>query len=429
MVSELADEEAMPLPAPASHAKLRRIRLQQQIRRGSLLRRGVTRSKQFSKDRSAALFLQSSQSSVSWSRSVKVLSEVLTSPPSSVVNRTSWSRSVNRSSAELVIPLFDLVSLSKVLVSSQFTIFIWSRSAKISIVNRIKVLVNVVFAVFDRDSGSRSLEFVNQPSVVDSAYVGRSLAIQNSAISDNSSDEIEDEVESLDDGDDEMLKAVNKVRRRRFIVAYEDKDDVSESCAAWGSDFKLVMKPYQKKSDIEFDIPDFGKMSPEAQQDIWSSQTRLASIKKELREVKRKSEEKNNLKFSYASHKTVTEYKEAKALGVGAVPILVGPVLYLLMEELCRLMSQLDLKADFSEFSQLILSRLAIGDLAEYCDGILSTASSVWFLDTSIEEQQRFDLVICLISSSVDEMLSQGSLAIEVIELTKVEFECSHGYK
>nr|GME20583.1 65-kDa microtubule-associated protein 5 [Ipomoea batatas] len=94
-----------------------------------------------------------------------------------------------------------------------------------------------------------------------------------------------------------------------------------------------------------------------------------------------------------------------------------------LMEELCRLMSQLDLKADLSKFSQLVLSRLAIGDLAEYCDGILSTASSVWFLDTSIEEQQRFNLVICLISSPVDEVLSQGSLAIEVIELTKVEVE------
>nr|GLL46161.1 hypothetical protein Itr_chr14CG07950 [Ipomoea trifida] len=118
-----AGEGAMPpqqLPAAASHAELLRVRLQQQIRRRSLLRRGVTRSKQdllrissfnllflqFSKDRSVVLFFQSSQSSVSWSRSVKVLSEVLTSPPSSVFNRTSWSRSVNRSSTVLVNPQF-----------------------------------------------------------------------------------------------------------------------------------------------------------------------------------------------------------------------------------------------------------------------------------------------------------------------------------
>ncbi|KAM7272911.1 hypothetical protein ACFE04_027575 [Oxalis oulophora] len=37
-----------------------------------------------------------------------------------------------------------------------------------------------------------------------------------------------------------------------------------------------------------------------------------------------------DVKFSYASHKAVTEYKEAKALGVDTVPVLVGPVSYLL---------------------------------------------------------------------------------------------------
>nr|GMD88363.1 hypothetical protein Iba_chr14cCG6320 [Ipomoea batatas] len=44
-----AGEGTMPpqqLPAPASHAELLRVRLQRQIRRGLLLRRGVTRSKQ-----------------------------------------------------------------------------------------------------------------------------------------------------------------------------------------------------------------------------------------------------------------------------------------------------------------------------------------------------------------------------------------------
>nr|GMC64157.1 F-box/LRR-repeat protein At5g63520-like isoform X1 [Ipomoea batatas] len=63
------------------------------------------------------------------------------------------------------------------------------------------------------------------------------------------------------DDNGEELKAVNKVRRRRrFVIADEDKDDVN-----------------------------FDKMSPEAQQYIWSSQTHLAFIEKELREVKRKS--------------------------------------------------------------------------------------------------------------------------------------------
>ncbi|XP_042511915.1 5-methyltetrahydropteroyltriglutamate--homocysteine methyltransferase-like [Macadamia integrifolia] len=38
-------------------------------------------------------------------------------------------------------------------------------------------------------------------------------------------------------------------------------------------------------------------------------------------------------KFSYASHKAVCEYKEAKALGVDTVPVLIGPVTYLLQSK------------------------------------------------------------------------------------------------
>ncbi|KAK1587495.1 hypothetical protein Q3G72_013545 [Acer saccharum] len=37
--------------------------------------------------------------------------------------------------------------------------------------------------------------------------------------------------------------------------------------------------------------------------------------------------------FSYASHKAVLEYKEAKSLGVDTVPVLVGPVSYLLLSK------------------------------------------------------------------------------------------------
>ncbi|XP_078441749.1 5-methyltetrahydropteroyltriglutamate--homocysteine methyltransferase 1-like [Wolffia australiana] len=40
-----------------------------------------------------------------------------------------------------------------------------------------------------------------------------------------------------------------------------------------------------------------------------------------------------NTKFSYGSHKAVSEYKEAKALGVDTVPVLVGPVTYLLLSK------------------------------------------------------------------------------------------------
>ncbi|XP_031401342.1 5-methyltetrahydropteroyltriglutamate--homocysteine methyltransferase [Punica granatum] len=39
------------------------------------------------------------------------------------------------------------------------------------------------------------------------------------------------------------------------------------------------------------------------------------------------------VKFSYASHKVVEEYKEAKSLGVDTVPVLVGPVSYLLLSK------------------------------------------------------------------------------------------------
>ncbi|CAA7403964.1 unnamed protein product [Spirodela intermedia] len=40
-----------------------------------------------------------------------------------------------------------------------------------------------------------------------------------------------------------------------------------------------------------------------------------------------------NTKFSYGSHKAVSEYKDAKALGVDTVPVLIGPVTYLLLSK------------------------------------------------------------------------------------------------
>ncbi|KAL6507085.1 hypothetical protein OROHE_021984 [Orobanche hederae] len=40
-----------------------------------------------------------------------------------------------------------------------------------------------------------------------------------------------------------------------------------------------------------------------------------------------------DVKFSYASHKAVNEYNEAKALGIDTVPVLIGPVTYLLLSK------------------------------------------------------------------------------------------------
>ncbi|XP_034688454.1 5-methyltetrahydropteroyltriglutamate--homocysteine methyltransferase 2 [Vitis riparia] len=40
-----------------------------------------------------------------------------------------------------------------------------------------------------------------------------------------------------------------------------------------------------------------------------------------------------NVKFSYASHKAVNEFKEAKTLGIETVPVIVGPVSYLLLSK------------------------------------------------------------------------------------------------
>ncbi|XP_049406581.1 5-methyltetrahydropteroyltriglutamate--homocysteine methyltransferase-like isoform X1 [Solanum stenotomum] len=43
-----------------------------------------------------------------------------------------------------------------------------------------------------------------------------------------------------------------------------------------------------------------------------------------------------DVKFSYASHKAVNEYKEAKSLGIDTVPVLVGPVSFLLLSKAAK---------------------------------------------------------------------------------------------
>ncbi|KAL4318174.1 hypothetical protein GQ457_18G005660 [Hibiscus cannabinus] len=43
-----------------------------------------------------------------------------------------------------------------------------------------------------------------------------------------------------------------------------------------------------------------------------------------------------DIKFSYASHKAVEEYKEAKALGIDTVPVLIGPLSYILLSKAAK---------------------------------------------------------------------------------------------
>nr|GMD40721.1 uncharacterized protein LOC109187493 [Ipomoea batatas] len=133
------------LPAPASRRRLKIAhhldRLQQQIRSGSKLRRGVTKRKVFRYFNPSVgafqsvihhrrfRFFPSIASSSLWNRSARCSSKVL-------VNRTSWSKSVKRSSVVLVnslsvcagrSPAIPIQFLSKVLITS-----LWSRSAESS---------------------------------------------------------------------------------------------------------------------------------------------------------------------------------------------------------------------------------------------------------------------------------------------------------
>nr|GMD42663.1 F-box/LRR-repeat protein At5g63520-like isoform X1 [Ipomoea batatas]GME10778.1 F-box/LRR-repeat protein At5g63520-like isoform X1 [Ipomoea batatas]GME10779.1 F-box/LRR-repeat protein At5g63520-like isoform X1 [Ipomoea batatas] len=342
MVSELAGEGAMPLPKPASHAELQ-MRLRRQIRRGSSLRRGVFPANTVTLFNPSIVFIPLGLDGSSRSRSVEISSRVLVNPLCArvifiTVNSLLDSVCLSEALINALVIVFNCSSRTRSAKGTSTVLVNQPRVCAVEIVccvstgfayrSRMREAPNVTptrrwpaipiivqsSPAKDRSGNSKpsdqqSLDSdfacVNCFSDIDESIAGlmndeqnfvpgidhvERFLSQSLEIDDSSSKEIEDEVENLDDGDDERLKAVNKVRRRRrFVFADEDKDDVTESCAAWVSDFKLVLKPYQKKSDIKSDIPDFDKMSPEAQQYIWSSQTRLASIEKELREVKRKS--------------------------------------------------------------------------------------------------------------------------------------------
>uniref|UniRef100_A0A1D1ZGR6 65-kDa microtubule-associated protein 5 n=1 Tax=Anthurium amnicola TaxID=1678845 RepID=A0A1D1ZGR6_9ARAE len=56
--------------------------------------------------------------------------------------------------------------------------------------------------------------------------------------------------------------------------------------------------------------------------------------------------------------------------------------------------------------------------------GLGSTLIELWnLMDTSLDEQKKFKHVTCLISASVDELLEQGCLSLDVIEQTEMEVE------
>ncbi|KAG4933708.1 hypothetical protein JHK87_047710 [Glycine soja] len=56
-----------------------------------------------------------------------------------------------------------------------------------------------------------------------------------------------------------------------------------------------------------------------------------------------------DVNFSYASHKAVNEYKEAKALGVDTVPVLIGPVSYLVLSKPAKGVDKSEVVADLKQ--------------------------------------------------------------------------------
>nr|GLL49122.1 ruBisCO large subunit-binding protein subunit beta, chloroplastic-like [Ipomoea trifida] len=179
MVSELAGEGAMPLPKPASHAKLPRIRLRQPIHSGSLLRSGVTMSavgdsggfkasklllrrqigKGFSLRRGVHISKGFSlrrgvqiRKGFSLRRGVtKSKNDSLVRLPQPIRSGSLLRRGVTKLKQDPLLARFNLFflffNLSIVLSKSSS----WSRSVR----NSSRVLVN---AVYDRESWSRSSE-------------------------------------------------------------------------------------------------------------------------------------------------------------------------------------------------------------------------------------------------------------------------------
>ncbi|CAI0421332.1 unnamed protein product [Linum tenue] len=69
-------------------------------------------------------------------------------------------------------------------------------------------------------------------------------------------------------------------------------------------------------------------------------------------------------------------------------------------------------------------TQLQIAQICAEIEGNDKTLMGLWdLLDTNVEEQEKFDHVTSLVSSSLDEALRKGCLAFEVIEQTEIEVE------
>nr|GMD93574.1 Cellular repressor of transcription [Ipomoea batatas] len=98
----------------------------------------------------------------------------------------------------------------------------WSRSMK----NSSRVLVNPLFIAFDCRSWSRSVE-----------------------IDDNSSEEIEDKAENLDDDDGEEFTAVNKIHCRRFVFDDEDEQEEQKDLEVDHIDIQILMLVWKMQAE------------------------------------------------------------------------------------------------------------------------------------------------------------------------------------
>nr|GLL31673.1 T-complex protein 1 subunit eta [Ipomoea trifida] len=442
MVSELAGEGAMPLPKPASHAEPQ-ARLRRKIRRGSVLRSGVTKSKQDFLHAISSFNLLSLQINEDWSAVLVFQSSI------------SQSRFVK--------------ILSKVLISFSFVIFNRSRSVNSS---RVLDRVDAMFAVFDCDSWSRSSESLS------AALVPLCIVILvNITASENGEGNIatmfdrfieeefseNDQLEGLEksnfnaDLNAVMAKSMNLIyslnaraclrlrpacERLKKVLSANEFEQISIPI------FERVKKPLEKviaEAGLAVENIHSNECATNGEKEFFASMVvdTVIAIENEdmLNMIGIKKVPGGTMRDSFLVN-GVAFKKTFSCVGFEQQPKKFVNLKILLLN------IELELKSDkgkaelrLSDPSQyqsivdaewniiydkldkcvkcaakVVLSRLAIGDMAKYCDGILSTASSVWFLDTPIEEQQRFDHVICLISSSVDEVLSQGSLAIEAIE-------------
>nr|GMD83523.1 65-kDa microtubule-associated protein 5 [Ipomoea batatas] len=566
MVSELAGEGAVPpqLPAPASHAELR-VCLQQSIRRGSLLSwQYVNPSLDSELDffvhvgnklayatvevipNLSAVLLKSNQTSVSddsWSRSMKNTSKVLVNVLFAGFNRSLWSRSakcsskvlVNRTSRSRFVKV-----LSKVLTSFLFTIFIRSRSAKISSAELVvvvsspqrrtrkkKQLITPIHDfVFEKSQGERRVsDMKNRVGKLRSEIEAPTANIEEAMRFRGAVAEIDSWSRSMDTNlcsvfskpeqvvlscslvtpplavlrlvlgsalTERLCQAISLISDMSSSSTFSSHSAMVNVCVEeneksliwiWlvliaitcceSAVFVAILKKVDNASEVEDCIRTLEVLSLSILN--WKlivKRWHFQNLRKRIAEmsfVKREYEspmmtlwivrydfqcvlhivcvdrvltiDKENAQHKIASGLLCSNNSADKCVAVEFVSVEFIDVWEHVSEKIwieafcksCWKWMHVNIEANVLR----LFFRSAVGHMKEY--GLSEELSQLlkfmesrlqlWFLDTSIEEQQRFDNVICLISSSVDEVLSQGSLANEVIELTEVEVEFLNALK